>query len=155
MFFIRLKESQAACQWLSWFVCAVLVLLLGSCETIRAANLTNAGSVKLAWDRSATDTLTNGVTYFLSASNQSTLTATNVLTGTNTTITLTNMDAGRWVFAAYAQQGGLISTNSNLLFYDVPAVPPFAPGQLRTIFLDYTIDLSTFTPFAGFRARIQ
>lgn len=130
-----------------------LVLFLGSCAPVKAANLTNAGNVKLAWDASPGDYQTNGVTYSLTASNV-TAGVTNIAVGTNLTASITNLDAGRWTFYALAHQGGISSLPSNLVYYDVPATRPTAPGQNRILFLDSTLDLVNWQPFAGFRLRL-
>lgn len=138
-----------------WFAALLLflVLFLGSCVPVKAANLTNAGNVKLAWDASPEDLRTNGFTYSLTASN---LTAgvTNIAVGTNLTASITNMNAGRWTFYALAHQGGLESAPSNLVLYDVPTNRPTAPGQNRILFLDATLDLTNWNTFTGFRLRL-
>lgn len=145
--------TRKACQL--WFAALLLflVLFLGSCVPVKAANLTNAGNVTLAWDASADDYKTNGVTYSLNASNV-TAGITNIFVGTNLSASLTNMNAGRWTFYAFAHQGGISSLPSNVTIYDVPATRPTAPGQNRILFLDSTLDLQTWTPFAGFRLRL-
>jgi hypothetical protein len=138
-----------------WFAALFLflVLFLGSCVPAKAANQTNAGNVKLAWDASADDYRTNGVTYSLTASN-AIAGVTNIAVGTNLTASITNLDAGRWVFFATAKQGGIESLPSNLVYYDVPTTRPTAPGQNRILFLDSTLDFVNWYPFAGFRLRL-
>lgn len=143
-----------ACQTLARLIVVAGVLSLGACAPVHAANLTNAGNVTLAWDRSPSDLLTNGVTYSLNVSNLTTLWGTNILTGTNTSLALTNMDAGRWAFTALASQGGIASLPSNTALYDVPASRPLAPSQMRIVFVDTSLDLVNWFPFTALRVRL-
>jgi hypothetical protein len=88
---------------------------------------TNAPSpqFKLAWDRSASDFLTNGVTYTLSGV-QKLPAVTNYVTMagvTNSVVSLDGVASGAWTFNVVAVQAGISSLPSNSLLLTVPVSP--------------------------------
>jgi len=101
-------------------------------------------NVALAWNPSPT---TNLVTYKLYASTNALIATnlgaatTNVACGTNLTCTVTPAIAGDWWFAVTAvDTNGIESLPSNILPVEVPA----APGNLRTVIVQYSYTLTNF-----------
>jgi hypothetical protein len=134
-----------------------LILLL-SALTVSAANPTNQANVTLAWDRSPDDLLTNGISYRVYAGTNLVSGAvnsiTNINSGTNISVTFTNMQPATWYFSATALQGGIESLPSNIAIYSIPSVRPRPPGSLATVFLELTLDLTNYTDVGMFRAKI-
>lgn len=122
-----------------------------------AANLTNLASVTVAWERSTDDQLTNGITYKVYASQPAfLLTTTNVLAGTNTSVTFTNLAPGTWRFFGVSVWANLESLPSNSAYYVVPTNAPSPPGKFAIVYLEQN-DILTGTNwnnFGNFRARI-
>lgn len=122
-----------------------------------AANLTNQASVTLAWDRSADDFITNGISYRVYATNIAfSASATNMTAGTNVAVTFTNLAAGNWKFYAVAVQANLESLPSNIIFYTVPTNAPAPPGKFATVYLENSMILTVtnWSDLGFFRARI-
>lgn len=133
-------------------------LLLFS-PAIKAANPSNLGNGTFAWDRSPDDLLNNGTIYRLYIGTNVTggvLTSlTNAYTGTNVSVTLTNLAPAMWYLAVTASQGGLESAQSNILPYYVPAVPPRPPGKLFMIYMQATFNFTNFTDMGAFRGILN
>tara|TARA_R110000868_G_scaffold341505_2_gene602366 strand:+ start:455 stop:892 length:438 start_codon:yes stop_codon:yes gene_type:complete len=134
-----------------------ILLLIGSVAAF-AANPTNSAFIVLAWDRSPDDRLTNGISYRVYAGTNLVSGAvnsiTNINSGTNISVTFTNMQPATWYFSATALQGGVESLPSNIAIYSIPSVRPRPPGSLATVFLELTLDLTSYTDVGMFRARI-
>lgn len=110
------------------------------------------GDVRLAWDASPTEGITN---YVLYANNMifSTPSPTNLVhinVGTNLTCTIEGLDPGRWYFAATAMKDGLESDISNVIEVEVPA----PPANMRTVIVQYSGTLTNFQDVGFFRLRI-
>lgn len=137
---------------------ALSVVVLRPSIIAAGVNLTNTGNVTLQWDRSTSDLLTNSVTYRVYARTNTigtnSIAVTNIFTGTNLSVSLTNMNAGRWRFYAVASQGGVESLPSNEIVYIVPTNAPTAPNQFAVVYLETTVDYTNWTSFEAFRARI-
>jgi hypothetical protein len=111
-------------------------------------------TVKLAWDASETNQPITYVLYesmnVLSDATIATAT-TNVLTGTNLTVTVSGLLAGNWWFAVAARDtNGIQSLLSNVLQIEVPK-PPL---NMRTVVLQYSGTLSNFYDVGFFKLRL-
>lgn len=137
---------------LTFLVCAL-------CGTAFAANPVNLGNGTFGWDRSPDDFLTNGVVYRLYAGTNVTggiiNGLTNAYTGTNISVTLTNIAPGTWYFATTAVQGGIESDFSNVLPYFVPALKPRPPGKMFMIYTQATLNFTNWIDMGAFRAVLQ
>ena len=116
--------------------------------------LCHGQTVKLAWDASGTN---QPITYVLYASTTSLSDATistattNVPTGTNITVTISDILAGHWWFGVAARDtNGLQSVLSNVLQVEVPK-PPL---NMRTVVLQYSGMLSNFYDVGFFKLRL-
>lgn len=137
----------------------LITLLMLVAPLAFGANLTYLGNGTFGWDRSPDDLITNGVYYRLYAGTNlvagSVNNLTNTYTGTNVTVTVTNLAPATWYFSVTATQGGLESTNSNVLPYFVPALPPRPPGKMFMIYLQSTLNFTNWENMGNFRAVLQ
>ena len=117
-----------------------------------------ATDVHLAWDRSQSPLPagTNQLTYVVYAHTNS-ITSTNRMgaamrlsVGTNLT-TKVSVPAGTWYFAVTTADGLLESDLSNILTVEIPK----APDRLRTVILQYSVDLTNYVDAGYFRVKIQ
>lgn len=106
-------------------------------------------SVRLAWDASPSPGVTNYVVY--GSTNQ--FFYTNLAAaplrynnGTNLTVLVEPMKAGRYYFTPTAMANGLQSTNSNVLAVEVPE----SPGMLYTVELLWGAEVGSVTNSALF-----
>jgi len=106
-------------------------------------------SVRLAWDASPTIGVTNYVLY--GSTNQffyTNLAAAPLKynTGTNLTVLVEPMKAGRYYFTTAAMANGAQSTNSNIIAVEVPE----SPGMLYTVELLWGAEVGSVTNNALF-----
>ncbi len=110
-------------------------------------------TVKLAWDAAETNQPITYVLYeSMTALSDATITTatTNVLVGTNLTVTVSGL-AGHWWFAVAARDtNGIQSLLSNVLQVEAPK-PPL---NMRTIVVQYSGTISNFSDVGLFRLRL-
>ena len=113
----------------------------------------NASFIPLTWDASPTP----GCTYVFYASTneltQETYRGAEVRfpTGTNIQVEVEGLDPAIWSFCATAVKDGAESHISNVHISEIP----FAPGNFRTVFVEYTISLTNeWTTVGAIRLRV-
>lgn len=122
-----------------------IIALLFACSSLLASD------VPLAWDASETP----GCTYRLYCHTNSlsydlrTNAVLKVNAGTNLTARA-ECQPGKWYFWATALKDGLESDFSNMVIAEVPK----APGQMRTIVLQYSATLTNFVDAGFIKVRI-
>lgn len=123
---------------------AALMLLAGLCM---------GADVKLAWDASPTEGITNYVLFaHTNAINQETYRSAVVKlnVGTNLTCTVEDPVPARWWFTVVAQKDGLESDISNVIDAEVPS----PPAHMRTVVMQYSGTLTNWQDVGFFRLRI-
>lgn len=109
--------------------------------------------VRLAWDASPTEGITNYVIYaHTNAITQETYTnaVVRINVGTNLTATVEDPSPARWWFTVTAMRDGLESDISNVIEVEVPA----PPSGMRTVIVQYSGTLTNFQDVGFFRLRI-
>jgi len=122
---------------------------------IIAASLTNliGGQVKLAWDASPTP----GVTNYTVCAGTNAITFDNALvrvsTGTNQTVSVSNLAPATWQFMVVAQKDGVVSDPSNVVVAEVPR----PPATMRTVIPQWsgTVASTNWQDVGFFRVRIE
>ena len=104
---------------------------------------------RLGWDPSPTPGVTNYILYGdTNALSWATLANAHMKlnTGTNTGVTIDSIPVGRYYFTVTAIEGGMQSTNSNIIMVDVPA----PPTNLLTVVLQWGATVGSVTNDALF-----
>jgi hypothetical protein len=120
-----------------------------------SAAAVSAASVRLAWDASPTEGVTNYVLHAWTNNAENgpfayTNAPVHVNVGTNLTASLEALQPGQWSFVVTAQKEGIESDPSNVVIVETPD----PPARLRTIAIQYSGSLTNFVDVGFFRLRL-